>query len=118
LDEVRQDSPSEDSLNHLRDRTITVSVVERYKELCKSGKHLVCLFSTCKQCQDHNTDMLNALGTKLECFPCIDEIDESSSTRKWSKKASNALSKVNKDSNLTAGLEAKLVIAVGARVML
>lgn len=48
----------------------------------------------------------------------MDENDETSSARKWSKKAANALSKANKDCNLTAGLEAKLTIAVGARVML
>lgn len=62
--------------------------------------------------------MLESLDAKLECFPCVDEIDETSSARKWSKKAANALSKANKDCNLTAGLEAKLTLAVGARVML
>ena len=62
--------------------------------------------------------MLSALGTKLETFVCVDEIDETSSTRKWTKKATDALSKANKDCNMTAGLEAKLVLAVGARVML
>ena len=40
------------------------------------------------------------------------------SAHKWSKKAASALSKANKDCNLTAGLEAKLTLAVGARVML
>ena len=37
---------------------------------------------------------------------------------KWNKKATDALSKANKDCNMTAGLEAKLDLAVGARVML
>ena len=87
---------------------LTVSVVEKYKQLCKSGSHPVCLFPTCKQCQDHNSNMLSALGTKLETFACVDEIDETSSTRKWNKKATDALSKANKDCNMTAGLEAKL----------
>ena len=118
LDEVRRGSPSQDSLTCLRERTITVSVVEKYKQLCKSGSHPVCLFPTCKQCQDHNSNMLSALGTKLETFACVDEIDETSSTRKWNKKATDALSKANKDCNMTAGLEAKLELAVGARVML
>ena len=62
--------------------------------------------------------MLNALDTKLECFPCVDEIDETTGTRQWTNKAANALSKANKDCNLTAGLEAKLTLAIGARVML
>ena len=49
--------------------------------------------------------MLESLDTKLKCFPCVDEIDETSSAHKWSKKAASALSKANKDCNLTAGLE-------------
>ena len=49
---------------------------------------------------------------------CIDEIDETSSSHKWSKKAQKQLEKLNNDSNLTAGLEAELILAVGARVML
>ena len=118
LDEIRRGFPSQQSINCLRDRVITVSVVEKYKELCESGNHPVCLFPTSKQCEEHNNIMLNALDAKLECFPCVDEIDETSSSRKWNKKAANALSKANKDCNLTAGLEAKLTIAVGARVML
>ena len=118
LDEVFRGSPSQDSLKYLYKRTITVSVVLKYKQLCESGNHPVCLFPTCRQCQDHNTDMLSALGTKLETFACVDEIDETSSTRKWTKKATDALSKANKDCNMTAGLEAKHVLVVGARVML
>ena len=38
--------------------------------------------------------------------------------RKWSKRSAEQLQKLNKDCNLTAGLEAELLIAVGARVML
>ena len=68
LDEVQRGSLSQDSLKCLRERTITVSVVEKYKQLCESGSHPVCLFPTCKQCQDHNTNMLSALGTKLKTF--------------------------------------------------
>ena len=49
---------------------------------------------------------------------CVDVIDETSSSRKWCKKAQKELDKLNKDSNLTAGLEAELTLAVGARVML
>ena len=37
---------------------------------------------------------------------------------KWSEKAKKELGKLNNDSNLTAGLEAELTLAVGARVML
>ena len=118
LDEIHRGSPSEQSINCLRDTIINVSVLEKYKQLCESGNHTVRLFPTCKQCEEHNTIMLESLDAKLECFPCVDEIDETSSARKWSKKAANALSKANKDCKLTAGLEAKLTLAVGAGVML
>ena len=47
----------------------------------------------------------------------IDEYDETGGI-KWTKKASVELGKMNKDCNMTAGLEAELVLAVGARVML
>ena len=45
-------------------------------------------------------------------------LDETTGPQKWSKKAAEKLEKLNKDSNLTAGLEAVLYLAVGARVML
>ena len=48
----------------------------------------------------------------------MDDIDKTSSTRRWTKKATEHLEKLNKDCNMTAGLEAKLNLAVGARVML
>ena len=48
----------------------------------------------------------------------IKEVDETLSTYKKSKKAKEALHKMNRDCNLTAGLEAVLKVAVGARVML
>ena len=117
LGEVRRGCPSKDSLDSLRKRVITVGITDIYK-LCESGTHPVCLFPTCKACQDHNTKMLGALDTKLESFKCIDAIDETTGTRKWNKKAADALNKLNKDCNLTAGLVAELTVAVGARVML
>ena len=49
---------------------------------------------------------------------CIDEVDETSGTLKWNKKAAEQLEKLNHDCNMTTGLEAKLSLAVGTRVML
>ena len=48
---------------------------------------------------------------------CTDEVDETAGTRKWNKKAADQLEKLNNDCNRTAGLEAKLSLAVDARVM-
>ena len=49
---------------------------------------------------------------------CIDEIDEAAGNKKMTKKVVEHLDKLNTDCNMTAGLEAKLSLAVGARVML
>ena len=62
--------------------------------------------------------MLGLLDSEVHTIPCTDEVDETRSTAKWHNKAAQALEKLNKDSSNTAGLEATLKIAVGARVML
>ena len=62
--------------------------------------------------------MLSRLSSQVHKLLCTDEVDETYSTRKWSKKAAEQLDKLNKDSNLKAGLEAQLLLAVRARVML
>ena len=62
--------------------------------------------------------MLEQLGSELHELVCVDEVDQTSSTRKWSKKAAEQLEKFNNDCNMTTGLEAKLVLAIGAHVML
>ena len=62
--------------------------------------------------------MLQGLKTEIQQITCSDEIDETKSTRMWGKKAAEQLEKLNKDCNKTAGMEALLKVAVGARVML
>jgi hypothetical protein len=62
--------------------------------------------------------MLQKLSSEVHVLACTDEVDETASTRKWNNKAAEQLEKLNSDCNRTAGLEAKLSVAVGARVML
>jgi len=62
--------------------------------------------------------MLTQLTSEVHQLLCIDEVDETSGTLKWNKKAAEKLEKLSCDCNMTAGLEAKLSLAVGARVML
>ena len=80
----------------------------------KLVKHL-CLFPTRKACNDFNTEMLSYLTSEVRDIVCT---DETAGTHKWNKKASEHLEKLNNDSNMTAGLEARLSLAVGARVIL
>ena len=102
----------------MKTQVINTPVVDKYVELSKSGSSPVCLFPTRKACREFNNKMLTALDTELHKIVCIDEIDETSSSHKWTKKAQKQLEKLNNDSNCTAGLEAELTLAVGARVML
>ena len=53
-----------------------------------------------------------SLDSELHRIVCIDEIEETSLSHKWSKKAQKQLGKLNNDSNLTAALEAQLTLAV------
>ena len=62
--------------------------------------------------------MLAQLTSEVHELLCIDEVDETSGTLKWNKKAAELLEKLNHDCNMTVGLEAKLSLAVGATVML
>ena len=65
-------------------------------------------------CKQFNKEMLEKLGSELQELVCMDEVDQTSSTRKWVKKAAEQLDKLNNDCNMTAGLEAKLVFTIGA----
>ena len=62
--------------------------------------------------------MLDLLDSEIHVVACTDEVDETKSTSKWNEGAAKRLEKFNQDCNNTAGLEAVLKLAVGARVML
>ena len=110
LDCVRRGCPTDETLSTLQQRVIQVSVSDKFCELQESDQTPVCLFPTRKACDDLNTEVHELV--------CTDEVDETGSTCRWNKKAAEHLQKLNKDCNMTAGLEAKLSLAVGARVML
>ena len=118
LDCVRRGCPTDETLRILQQRVIQVSASEKFDELQKSGQTPVCLFPKRKACNKFNNEMLRRLSSKVHEIVCTDEVDETAGTRKWNKKAAERLQELNEDCNLTAGLEAKLSLAVGARVML
>ena len=91
---------------------------QKIDELQESGQTPVCLLPTRKACCDINNEMLAQLTSEVHKLLCIDEVDETSGTLKWKKKAAEQLEKLNRDCNMTAGLEANLSLAVCARVML
>ena len=98
LDEVRHGCASDQTIQTLHSCVITTPVVDKFEGL--------------------NAQMLFRLAAETKSIPCIDDVDETLGTYKWNDKAAEALRKLNGDCNLTAGLEAVLKVAVGARVML
>ena len=118
LDCIRRGHLSEEAVSVLQERVIDVTISEKIAELQNLKMSPVCLFPTRKQCDDVNQKMLNHLETEKHVISCTDEIDETKSTAKWHEKAAKQLEKLNHDCNNTAGLEAVLTLAVGARVML
>ena len=118
LDEVRRGCVSEKSIGTLRGRVCTSPVVDKFKELECSGQSPVCLFPKRSPCEEFNNAMLASLQSKVVEIVSTDAVDETMSTHKWTPRAQKELEKLNRDSNLTAGLEAVLRIAVRARVML
>jgi len=89
----------------------------KFHELQQSGQTPVCLLPTRKACCNINNEMFAQLTSEVHELLCI-EVDEISDTLKWNKKAAEKLEKLNRDCNMTAGLEAKLSLAVGAPIML
>ena len=118
LDEVRRGCPSQKTIEALQDRVIVSPVVDKFEELLAAKQSPLCLFPTRKACQVFNLEMLSRLQADTKEIPCVDEVDETTGTFKWNKKATDEMKKLNSDCNLTAGLEAVLQLAIGARVML
>ena len=116
--EVRRGCPSQQTVEVLKARVIQLPVVDTFESLLGSNKSPLCLFLTQKACQEFNAHMLSRLDADVTEIPCIDKVDETASTYTWSKRATEEMKKLNSDCNLTAGLEAVLQEAVGARVML
>ena len=109
---------SEECIRILEERVIQGPIADRFEELMQSGQSPVYLFSTRKACEEFNSKMLSKLQCKTVEICCTDEVDETKGMHKWSKKEAEELKRLNKDCNLTAGLEVVLHIGVGARVML
>ena len=118
LDEVRRGCPSPETIATLEHRVLNTPVIDKFEELLASHKSPLCLFPTIKSCHMFNESMLDKLNTSVHETVAVDEVDETCSTQKWSKKAAEKLNRLNNDCNMTAGLEAVLKVAVGARVML
>ena len=79
-----------------------MSLTDKFIDLQQSGKSPVCLFPTRKACCDFNMEMLSSLTSKIHELVCTDEMDETISIRKWNKKASEQLDKLNSETGSKA----------------
>ena len=68
-------------------RVIDGTVMDKFIELRDAGLSPICLFPTRKACNDFNYKMISTLDTKLQKIFCTDEIDETVSITKLTKKA-------------------------------
>ena len=118
LNQVRCGHPPQDVIDALKERVMSCSVVEKFQQLKNDNQSPVCLFPTRKACEELNNKMLNMLGNQVIKIDAVDEVDDTASNQSWNNKATKELSRLNNDCNLTAGLEAILHIAEGARIML
>ena len=87
LDEVRRGCPAQATVQALKERVFSVSVVNKFQELMSNGQSPLCLFPTCKMCQDFNSEMFVQLHSEVKEIPCVDEVDETKVIFKWTKKA-------------------------------
>ena len=74
---------------------------EKFNELRQSGLAPVCLFPSRAMCKTFNNEMLQQLTTEVHELVCTDEVDQTSSTKKWNKKALEQLEKLNSDCSRT-----------------
>ena len=109
---MRRGCPTKETVRVLKKRVIQVAVSDKFS--VQSGKAPVCLFPKRKACDCLNAQMLRKNASEVHDIYCTDEIDETAGNRKMAKKVIEHLDKLNADCNMTAGLEAKLPIAVSA----
>ena len=97
LDEVRWGCLAQETVRALKERVLSTLVVDKFQELMSSGQSPLCLIPTRQSCQDFNSEMLTKLDSELKDIKCVDEVDETKGTFKWSKKTTKAMEKLNRD---------------------
>ena len=86
LDCVRCGCPTDKTITTLEQRIIDVPEAEKFSVLQQLGQAPVCLFPMRQMCKTFNNEMLQQLTTKVHELVCIDEVDQTSSTKKMEQK--------------------------------
>ena len=87
-----------------------MSTADMFVHLQQCGHTPLCLFPIKKACDESSFRNPN--------FVVYGEVDKTASKSNWTERTAEQLEKLNNNCNRNAGLEAKLLLAVGARVML
>ena len=98
-------------------RATVPEIVAKYRELSDSGLTPIVLMPTVAMCAEVNTAMLATLGEDIHAL-LADDKPETIVSKKLLPKVQKAYEKVSEDSTRTAGLEKKLSLSIGAKVML
>ena len=99
-------------------RRATVNEISQtYSRLAEDGMSPLILVPTLEQCSAINSAMLLQIGHTVHCLDAIDTLDTIVS-RQLMPKVEAAYKKINDDVTRTAGLEKRLSLCIGARIML
>ena len=88
---VRRGCPTDETHTTHKQGVIQVSVIDKWNELKEAGQTPVCIYPTCKQCDRLKSKMLKCLPSKVKIIQCTDDIDQTSTSRMWTTKATEHL---------------------------
>lgn len=123
LSRVRIGNMTKEDIMLLEQRKINIdkklSYQERLKMICNYIDKLpfdtICLMPTCKQCDLLNSAMMDKVNSEEVTLTAIDSTDCPNFLK---RKTLDTLSKIEDDASRSAGLSQKIVIKVGAKIML
>lgn len=122
LQRVRLGFLTNDDINLFNGRLLPMSAATIHGRLLEVTNFLsqlppdtVCLLPKRSMCDALNQAMLNTINSPEIHIAAVDSID---CPRYMKKKVEKALSKVNEDSSQTAGLEYKVTVKIGCKIML
>jgi len=98
-------------------RATVPEIIARYRELSDSGLSPIVLMPTVAMCAEVNTAVLATLDEEVHTLLADDKL-ETIVSRKLMPKVQKAYEKISGDSTKTAGLEKRLHLSVGAKIML
>ena len=98
-------------------RASVKEITGKYNELVQGGLSPLILTPTLAQCSEINSAMLLQIGNPVECLDAVDTLD-TVVNKQLLPKIEAAYNKISDDVTRTAGLEKRLSLCIGTRIML